>query len=785
MSGFIKKHWKKIFISALAVLFVLQFSSTVFAQEQDQSLLDKAGSLLPWNIGKTVTSKVTEAVLEAATMPITMMTWLARIMGGFILAQVTFVLGFVVDLNFNILNTELATYKFIGVGWGIMRDIANLGFVLFIILIALATIIRYQEYEAKKLLPRLIMVAILVNFSLAIPTVFLNFSNILTHYFLDRIGDPSAEGLDGAGGSVRFAYELVTIFKPQNFIITNPSAEDIAVLAGPALGVGEGMLNFASSMTARFMNMIFLVLAILVIGTLAILFMVRFIMLSFLLVLGPVAWLTWVIPGLENNFKSWWKKFIQHTFFMPISIFFIYLVILTGDGFYAIAQNRETDLFTAEGISNIFKQQLMYGSAMLIISGFMLGAIFVGKKLSIEGAGKALNIGKSWSDKARKWAGKKTVEGGKRAVASDRGLAIAKRLTQNRITAPIGNYLQGVGFGKLAADKKAAEEKLFKQSGGDYREIERIGESAWRPSIRNAARGLIDKKDEELQKEVNKKRDELKIAQAEVARAEGHNPGQESDWEASSRQYNEFVASKESEKSELQRRLDASSDIAERQRIRTEMGAIDEEVRKHRKTYNEEKSKVDTARGKEKIASEEYNKALAAMQHFNEDVLSKMPADFRQALKGVRINLPEDKKFQPQYAPETSFKKLNQQIENLNEEVRKNQNLNDRKQADPLASKEQKDEAYGNLQRSMRLRDTVQERVQNYKDKHSAHVENLRSAIRLKQEGGSDTELAEASLRVRESKQELEEAKKTLPVVKPPTYGAYDPKKEERKGKRE
>lgn len=469
MPGFIKKHWKKILVSALAVLFVFQLTLPAFAQE-NEGILDKAGSLLPWNIGKTVTSKVTEAVLEAATLPITMMTWLARIMGGFILAQVTFILGFVIDLNFDILNTELATYKFIGVGWGIMRDIANLGFVLFIILIALATIIRYQEYEAKKLLPRLIMVAILVNFSLAIPTVFLNFSNVLTHYFLDRVGDPSAPIFEGgATGSVRFAYELVTIFKPQNFIITNPSQEDIAILAGPALGVGEGMLNFASSMTARFMNMIFLVLAILVIGTLAILFMVRFIMLSFLLVLGPVAWLTWVIPGLENNFKSWWKKFIQHTFFMPISIFFIYLVILTGDGFYAIAQNRETNLFTAEGISNIYKQQLMYGAAMLIISGFMLGAIFVGKKLSIEGAGKALNIGKSWSDKARKWAGQKTVESGKRAAAGPRGIALATRLqsSNNPLISRLGDFAYSK-VGKWDKDfQKKADEKASILSDGN------------------------------------------------------------------------------------------------------------------------------------------------------------------------------------------------------------------------------------------------------------------------------------------------------------------------------
>ena len=49
--------------------------------------------------------------------------------------------------------------------------IANLAFVLAIIVIAFATIFRWENYAAKKMLPRLIIAALLVNFSFLIGEV--------------------------------------------------------------------------------------------------------------------------------------------------------------------------------------------------------------------------------------------------------------------------------------------------------------------------------------------------------------------------------------------------------------------------------------------------------------------------------------------------------------------------------------------------------------------------------------------------------------------------------------
>src|SRR3989344_1686572 len=85
-------------------------------------------------------------------------------------------------------NNSLLSSPIVQSGWLITRDLANLGFVLAIIVIAFATILRLESYEMKKTIGRLIIAALLVNFSLVIAGVFLDFSAILTQFFIDRAG---------------------------------------------------------------------------------------------------------------------------------------------------------------------------------------------------------------------------------------------------------------------------------------------------------------------------------------------------------------------------------------------------------------------------------------------------------------------------------------------------------------------------------------------------------------------------------------------------------------------
>jgi hypothetical protein len=54
----------------------------------------------------------------------------------------------------------------IGTAWGILRSLANIALLFTFVLIGIATILDIEEYGVKRLLPKLLIAAILLNFSL-------------------------------------------------------------------------------------------------------------------------------------------------------------------------------------------------------------------------------------------------------------------------------------------------------------------------------------------------------------------------------------------------------------------------------------------------------------------------------------------------------------------------------------------------------------------------------------------------------------------------------------------
>ena len=82
---------------------------------------------------------------------------------GFLIAVEAWAMQIILQLNVGIVNTAI-----VQTGFGISLAIANLGFVFAIVVIAIATIIRYESYGLRQTLWRLIVAAILVNFSLQI-----------------------------------------------------------------------------------------------------------------------------------------------------------------------------------------------------------------------------------------------------------------------------------------------------------------------------------------------------------------------------------------------------------------------------------------------------------------------------------------------------------------------------------------------------------------------------------------------------------------------------------------
>ncbi len=269
-------------------------------------------------------------------------TWfVATVMGLFISLGGVFInLG--LAFNQNVYNSP-----FIQTGFGIVLSLANLGFVLALIVIAIATILRRDTYGAKATLWRLVVMAILVNFGLVITAPIVNLANNMTTYFTTAVS--------GSAGIENFTSHMAEAFKPQTltqapavFSVCNSTLNDAS--HGPGIGAflipqsaitavcnkitSDNKQSPADSFTLALMSLVFqfifsflIALAMLCIG---VLLLVRYAYLGILLVLLPLAWLMFVFPKFSHEFGKWWSYFIKWTFFPPAAMFFIYLAVLLG-----------------------------------------------------------------------------------------------------------------------------------------------------------------------------------------------------------------------------------------------------------------------------------------------------------------------------------------------------------------------------------------------------------------------------------------------------------------------
>lgn len=354
--------------------------------------------------------------------------------------------NYVLGLNYNVYNVDIAnptatstTNLIVSIGWRIARDITNLGFVLVIVIIALATIIRREEYGVQKLLPKLIAAAILVNFSLTIAGVFVDFSHVLTKFFFDRIA------LGGSGG---IADVLAGAFQPQSLFQTD---QEQAI---------SGTSNLETLGNA-FLNLVF-VIAFTSIGAFTILafafmLLLRYLHLSFLGVIAPVVWLFWVVPQLSGQFGKWWSSFLRWTFFAPASAFFMYLA-LSAVGKFAELNNPSSAVFGT--LESSLAGLLAKGANIIVITGMMLGALMIAETMSIKGASGAMALGNKMSGAARAWMGARAAGLRDRTMTVGAGAKITKgrsllELAAGGLRATPGMGWAGRGLSTWSSNAKA------------------------------------------------------------------------------------------------------------------------------------------------------------------------------------------------------------------------------------------------------------------------------------------------------------------------------------------
>ena len=177
-------------------------------------------------------------------------------------------------------------------GWDFFRNIANAIFAVIFLWIIFSQIsnVGVSNYGIKKILPRLIIGALLVNLSYYLCQIFVDLSNILGHTLKDALESGAGEigtTSEAAGWGSAIAATIVGV-------------GGVAAFAALAIGIPTLVAGFLAIMT------VFIILVVRQAGVIL------------LISMSPIAFAAWLLPNTEDLFKKWMKMFRGLLLVFPI-----------------------------------------------------------------------------------------------------------------------------------------------------------------------------------------------------------------------------------------------------------------------------------------------------------------------------------------------------------------------------------------------------------------------------------------------------------------------------------
>ena len=183
--------------------------------------------------------------------------------------------------------------------WVIMRNISNVAFIVafLVIIYSQLTSVGISNYGVKKMLPRLVIAAVLVNLSFTICAILLDLSNIAGYAFQDAFM--------GIKNTISTVGENTSTWTWSEVISTALSNGALAIGAIAFTTELLPMLVPAATLAGLTLLLILLIMA------------ARQALIIILIIISPLAFVCYLLPGTEKWFKKWRDSFLTMLVFFP------------------------------------------------------------------------------------------------------------------------------------------------------------------------------------------------------------------------------------------------------------------------------------------------------------------------------------------------------------------------------------------------------------------------------------------------------------------------------------
>lgn len=381
-------------------------------------------------------------------------------LGGMNDAAFGFLANSFLETNVSYLKVGGDTYN----AWSLMRNVANVAFVIafMIIIYSQITGAGLSNYGLKKMIPKLIVSAILVNISFFVCQIAVDLSNILGY---------SVKSLfDSFGGLIQVGATTGDV--------TNSGFQTAGLIA--TIIAGGAILLMALSIPLLLASLLALIVILFIL-------LARTALIILLIVISPLAFVAYLLPNTEDWFQKWRKTFTTLLLLFPIiaAVFgassFAAQIVLNAA---TAGDTKEQMQLIALGIATI-----PLFAVPVLLKGAMTAAGSIGAKLAsastkansrATGAAKSKATSRMQNSRAGQFLKYRSEQGDKRRALTQvgaytgrnpirRGLSgLNRRLNNNaRFNQATGGFGAQADLSRQAEQRKDAKEAT-EMFGGDY-----------------------------------------------------------------------------------------------------------------------------------------------------------------------------------------------------------------------------------------------------------------------------------------------------------------------------
>jgi hypothetical protein len=394
---------------------------------------------------------------------------------------------------------DFSTNRVVAAGWSIVRDTVNMFFVVVLIIIAFGTIFGHSKFQWQQQVPRLMIFALVINFSKTLCGIMIDFGQIIMLTFANAIREIAAG----------------------NFIQLLGLGEVYQVSTSSGAVANSAGTSAFDYFTSGLLSVVLMVWVFATMVILTFILIYRVVMLWVMIVISPLAWFMGGAGGQSgiissNAYAQWWDRFKCLVAVGPVLTFFLWLTLAVA-GAGNVAANtgfNPTNDNSADFFAKIFEldrfMSFLIGMAMLyggfdaaqqfcssMSGGFLGKSLKKGQGVGAAVVGKGIKTTAGLGIKTTAWGARKAGAGIRNAPGYMPGGAMISRAmdtySPTRASARANLYrkiadksgsgaigrLASLGAARTSAKAAAQQRERYDQAGEKFKGVGREDKAAY------------------------------------------------------------------------------------------------------------------------------------------------------------------------------------------------------------------------------------------------------------------------------------------------------------------